>query len=395
MQPRPYGGETALLRRPVRDSHDAGSTDVQADEQAAAAEGRRGYDYPEAGRCDMMRDYGTERRLLEHLSPPLRGGGGSQGSTSFSSWDATTLKRSGESSDVTWVSQGSGYGRMAAAPYGSWRAQQADAVPRATAAAVTKHPQPGGQFSGPGRAGFVDGGDREAVAAVFTPAPAPHPSQLPKLSDLFHDAAAKVATVQPKQLPQEELFDSDDEHFMLFMDKCQYEQGGQRAASSSVAQEPRAGQSQVVPAAVASAARVCSRAAESATITLMVYNIPRHYTHDMLLEEWPHWDSYDLLYVPTNLSCERNQGYCFISFVSVTAAQNFATLWDGKQVRMHTSKKNLRIVKADVQGAAGTLRLLAKKKTLRIPNPKHRPVAFINNERVFPEQLLTALSDYQ
>eukprot|EP00929_Paragymnodinium_shiwhaense_P036677 TRINITY_DN19622_c0_g1_i4.p2 TRINITY_DN19622_c0_g1~~TRINITY_DN19622_c0_g1_i4.p2 ORF type:complete len:128 (-),score=33.52 TRINITY_DN19622_c0_g1_i4:447-830(-) len=127
----------------------------------------------------------------------------------------------------------------------------------------------------------------------------------------------------------------------------------------------------------------------------MVHNIPRHYNHDMLLAEWPHWDAFNLLYVPTNVATERNQGFCFINFLSAAAAQEFCLLWHNKQLSDHKAKKNLRIVTADVQGAAGTLRLLARKKTLRLPNPKHRPVAFIDNVRVDAETLLTALSVYQ
>eukprot|EP00929_Paragymnodinium_shiwhaense_P085165 TRINITY_DN45610_c0_g1_i1.p1 TRINITY_DN45610_c0_g1~~TRINITY_DN45610_c0_g1_i1.p1 ORF type:complete len:430 (+),score=53.86 TRINITY_DN45610_c0_g1_i1:94-1383(+) len=208
----------------------------------------------------------------------------------------------------------------------------------------------------------------------------PEPSQLPKPTSLFHRKTSAAAT---QHVWTAESFAEQD--FMHSSENaCEAEDGGSSFSATS---------RQALTSASTAPQRPSARLTEATT--LMVYNIPRQYTHVMLLEKWPHCDSFDLLYLPMNLSTKRNQGYCFINFVSVQAAQEFVLQWHSKQFGQDTSKKNLRIVNADVQGFENTLRLLSKRKCLRIPNAKHRPVAFIDNQRVPPEQLLELLDGYQ
>eukprot|EP00929_Paragymnodinium_shiwhaense_P109223 TRINITY_DN75584_c0_g1_i1.p1 TRINITY_DN75584_c0_g1~~TRINITY_DN75584_c0_g1_i1.p1 ORF type:complete len:439 (+),score=53.91 TRINITY_DN75584_c0_g1_i1:152-1468(+) len=122
--------------------------------------------------------------------------------------------------------------------------------------------------------------------------------------------------------------------------------------------------------------------------TLMVQGIPTTYSRDALLAEWPHHDTYDLLYLPTAMHSNENLGAAFINFVSPEAARSFYKRWNKERVAEHTGKKPLSICAADTQGLEATLLHMRKNKTFRLKNPAFQPAFFINNQRTSMAQAL-------
>merc|ERR1719210_1542620 len=99
----------------------------------------------------------------------------------------------------------------------------------------------------------------------------------------------------------------------------------------------------------------CSRETNVASgqkmTTLMVRNIPRKYTQEMLLEEWPNLGTYDLLFSPSTPRGEgRGTNYVFVNFTSEAAAQEFRRVWDRKRLSRFPGSRALTISFAVTQG---------------------------------------------
>jgi hypothetical protein len=125
-------------------------------------------------------------------------------------------------------------------------------------------------------------------------------------------------------------------------------------------------------------------------LTLMVRNVPVKYTQDMLLEEWPHHDSYDFLYLPICIDRKRNTSFAFVNFVSTEAAFAFYVRWHKKRLEHFHSRKPIDISPAVVQGRDANLVQIFRNKTFRIRNSHFQPAIFENNKRVSMPELFNS-----
>lgn len=106
--------------------------------------------------------------------------------------------------------------------------------------------------------------------------------------------------------------------------------------------------------------------------TLIIRNIPRNYTQEMLLREWPIDGSYDFLYMPPDKRCAAGAGYAFVNFRSEALATEFKATWHRR--RLGDAQHTLSIIPADIQGLAANLRQLKKKRVSRIAQRGWEPI---------------------
>merc|ERR1712130_1037441 len=125
--------------------------------------------------------------------------------------------------------------------------------------------------------------------------------------------------------------------------------------------------------------------------TLMVRNIPVSYTQDMLMQEWPNDDSYDLLYLPYNNKLQRNLTYAFVNFTTEEAARRFKARWQKQRLACFSPRKPLNVSFADVQGHNDNLIQFQKKRVDRIKLRHCQPVVFRHGVRIPFAEALTGV----
>jgi hypothetical protein len=130
---------------------------------------------------------------------------------------------------------------------------------------------------------------------------------------------------------------------------------------------------------------------ETPITTLMIRNIPTWYTQDMLLNEWPNNNTYDLLYLPFCFRTKRNLAFAFVNFMTPEDAIAFRNRWHKQRLQQHTSRKPLDISDADVQGRFDTLQKLTKHKSCRIKNVHFQPAIFANRSRYSIDEYLSTI----
>jgi hypothetical protein len=109
--------------------------------------------------------------------------------------------------------------------------------------------------------------------------------------------------------------------------------------------------------------------------TLIIKKIPARIAPSNLLELWPAYQSYNLLYLPYNHRTRRTVGFVIVNFVSNEAAVAFRQRWQGQFLLHESSVKNLDICVAEVQGFVENLiAMKANKKIARIKNVRYLPV---------------------
>jgi hypothetical protein len=115
--------------------------------------------------------------------------------------------------------------------------------------------------------------------------------------------------------------------------------------------------------------------------TLIVRNVPKHYTPAMLLEEWPSLGTYDILFMPCEKS-GRHMGFAFVNFVSELAASHFRYFWQKKRLGRFHSGRPLSIGFADVQGRINILTQLQKKRPEKLTGNRC-PMIFGTSNNIF------------
>eukprot|EP00929_Paragymnodinium_shiwhaense_P098517 TRINITY_DN59992_c0_g1_i1.p1 TRINITY_DN59992_c0_g1~~TRINITY_DN59992_c0_g1_i1.p1 ORF type:complete len:549 (+),score=111.57 TRINITY_DN59992_c0_g1_i1:97-1743(+) len=122
--------------------------------------------------------------------------------------------------------------------------------------------------------------------------------------------------------------------------------------------------------------------------TFMVRNIPVQYTLEMLLKEWPYFDSYDLLHLPRkadesgNRLANCNMRFAFVNCVSKEAATEFYNRWNKGRLKHFRSRKPLSLSPADVQGRDVSLLSICRSRPARWQSSDSQPIVFDNNRRV-------------
>jgi len=125
-----------------------------------------------------------------------------------------------------------------------------------------------------------------------------------------------------------------------------------------------------------------SRDPQSAT-TMMIRNIPQRITQMQLAKEVDATgfrDTYDFLYLPSNIAAKQGKGYAFVNFATPEAAQAFKTAWHARtRFKMgrtqYGRKKVLDVSVSSLQGKAANLAQWQHGKTNRITNPSFRPMS--------------------
>jgi len=95
--------------------------------------------------------------------------------------------------------------------------------------------------------------------------------------------------------------------------------------------------------------------------TLVVRNVPRRYTLQMLMDVWPSNGTYDFLCLPCirRGSIEQNQTYAFINFVTESEAIAFRNAWHMRHLAEHHTGMALHISAAQVQGLKANIQEVA------------------------------------
>lgn len=130
---------------------------------------------------------------------------------------------------------------------------------------------------------------------------------------------------------------------------------------------------------------------ESGQTTLVLRNVPKHYTLEGLLSEWRPTGSYDLIYYPYNLKSKRRIGFCFINFVSHQHALEFQCKWHGRIFPNHRDALPFDITAANLQGAAATLERFRGKRIELMSDVEYLPAVFRGKERLDVRDVLVDL----
>lgn len=141
---------------------------------------------------------------------------------------------------------------------------------------------------------------------------------------------------------------------------------------------PKAPPSALPSGAAEAAPEDCGELRPEAT-SLMVRNIPKGVTQEMVQEELDRSgfaQLYDFLYLPSSFDAREGKGYAFLNFVTPAAAQTFFGAWQRSRRFMSTDglDKLLTITVAAVQGLEANSKKWSGPRMHRIRNPALRPV---------------------
>lgn len=114
----------------------------------------------------------------------------------------------------------------------------------------------------------------------------------------------------------------------------------------------------------------------SGATTLVVRNIPKSYTKEVLLQEFPPDGTYDFFHLPFNFKHRKIAGYLFLNFKSNAAASAFRAQWHGRSLDAQGSSAKLNIALAEVQGLDDNVHELIKRQIQKIKNPQFLPSVF-------------------
>jgi len=115
------------------------------------------------------------------------------------------------------------------------------------------------------------------------------------------------------------------------------------------------------------------------TLTVMVRQVPRSYTQQLLIDELNSRgfeDMFDFIYLPNDHKRGVNVGYGFINFISAKHAVAFRDAFDGRSLRHYSSSRGcpMRVHPASVQGYDANFKVFAKTKTLQKQDPRFSPL---------------------
>mmetsp|Transcript_6754 Transcript_6754/g.16920 ORF Transcript_6754/g.16920 Transcript_6754/m.16920 type:complete len:505 (-) Transcript_6754:60-1574(-) len=125
-------------------------------------------------------------------------------------------------------------------------------------------------------------------------------------------------------------------------------------------------------------------------VTVMVRQVPRHYTQLMFLKEVNtrgFAGLFNFMYLPCDLKKGINVGYGFLSFTQGRHAQTFRQEFDGAFLdeQMHNRGKPLRVHPAAVQGYEANYKHFMQTKTGQKQDPEFSPLFFLWHDECCPE----------
>jgi hypothetical protein len=118
--------------------------------------------------------------------------------------------------------------------------------------------------------------------------------------------------------------------------------------------------------------------------TIMIRNIPRKCTQRMLvadLTDAGFGETFDFVYLPTDISSAKNLGYAFVNFTHPEYASSFREVFHKKHLSsMRGSRTGLSVSPAVIQGFDANVENVMKNASVhRIRNPEYLPMV-VNRE---------------
>lgn len=130
----------------------------------------------------------------------------------------------------------------------------------------------------------------------------------------------------------------------------------------------------------------------SAATTLMLRNIPNKYTRDMLLEDIERRgliEDIDFFYMPIDLRCKRNVGYCFVNLINQDGVARFRAAFEGTKLGQSNSDKTCQVGIGKVQGLEANIDAYRNTIVMTL-QAKFRPLLFVNGKACpFPPPTLS------
>mmetsp|Transcript_67972 Transcript_67972/g.183002 ORF Transcript_67972/g.183002 Transcript_67972/m.183002 type:complete len:363 (-) Transcript_67972:384-1472(-) len=126
-------------------------------------------------------------------------------------------------------------------------------------------------------------------------------------------------------------------------------------------------------------------AANQATTTLMLRNIPNKYTQNSLMEEIDSCGfkaTYDFFYLPMDVHNRSNVGYAFINFADSADAKRFYQVFDEHRFQQIQSRKVSSVSYGHVQGLLANLKHFENRAVTHSQNDQYRPVVLQGGKRV-------------
>merc|ERR1712008_304154 len=109
-------------------------------------------------------------------------------------------------------------------------------------------------------------------------------------------------------------------------------------------------------------------------------NIPIRFTSEEvvmeLIEAGFDEDSWDLFYLPIDVSTKRNWGQCIINFRTAAHARDFAVAFHGQRFRTYVASEPLAVSPAVVQGREATFAQFAREDETHVHRWQSQPSAF-------------------
>jgi len=160
--------------------------------------------------------------------------------------------------------------------------------------------------------------------------------------------------------------------------------------SDNAGVQPACGSQQAPASATPAGVSQALNNADLPKTTLFVRNIPLSYDQDVLLQLWAVDGTFDYLYLPRNISTQKNSGHAVLNFVTQDLALAFRKRWHGHELDDGSGHTFLEVSWARAQGLTANLVQAKKGKVDRIRNPKFQPMVFHGLQRVdFLEALET------
>mmetsp|Transcript_75734 Transcript_75734/g.216874 ORF Transcript_75734/g.216874 Transcript_75734/m.216874 type:complete len:373 (+) Transcript_75734:81-1199(+) len=126
-------------------------------------------------------------------------------------------------------------------------------------------------------------------------------------------------------------------------------------------------------------------AANQATTTLMLRNIPNKYTQNSLMEEIDSCGftgTYDFFYLPMDVQNRSNVGYAFVNFEHPADAERFHGVFGEHRFQKIQSRKVSSVCYGHVQGLDENLKHFENRAVTHSRNDEYRPVVLKGGERV-------------